>query len=282
MNILVFAVPVLVVLALLVLVASLRRRDTSDATGQLSRLTRSRDGGPLREGQGALRGKAYERTAVLERKPVGEVAAAGGTPVPWTPPDAEEIGVSRRQFLNRSIVGAFAFSLSGFATSIVAFLWPVASGGFGSKIVVGNINDILAEIRANDGFMYRPEGRLWITEYPEASLEKAKAVYSPNEIAGMESGIMALYHKCPHLGCRVPQCLPSQWFECPCHGSQFSRVGEWRRGPTPRGLDHFAISIDNGVLTVDTGTIIQGQPIGLDTTGQAPEGPHCVGASGGE
>jgi len=30
---------------------------------------------------------------------------------------------------------------------------------------------------------------------------------------------------------------------------------------------------------VDTGTIVQGVPIGVNTTGQEAEGPHCVGAS---
>ena len=30
---------------------------------------------------------------------------------------------------------------------------------------------------------------------------------------------------------------------------------------------------------VDTGTIIQGPPIGTDTTGQEQEGPSCLGAS---
>ena len=31
------------------------------------------------------------------------------------------------------------------------------------------------------------------------------------------------------------------------------------------------------LLTVDTGTIIQGPVIGTNTTGQEPEGPHCTG-----
>ena len=56
---------------------------------------------------------------------------------------------------------------------------------------------------------------MWITEYPAASLDNAKKVYSPSELAGMEAGLVALYQKCPHLGCRVPNCATSQWFECP-------------------------------------------------------------------
>ena len=39
------------------------------------------------------------------------------------------------------------------------------------------------------------------------------------------------------------------------------------------------MSVDGGELTVDTGTIIQGPPIGVNTTGQEPEGPSCLGQS---
>jgi cytochrome b6-f complex iron-sulfur subunit len=91
----------------------------------------------------------------------------------------------------------------------------------------------------------------------------------------MEGGVVALYQKCVHLGCRVPWCKSSQWFECPCHGSQYSRVGEKKGGPAPRGRDRFAASVDGGVLVVDTGALSLGPPIGTNTTGQEAEGPHC-------
>ena len=99
------------------------------------------------------------------------------------------------------------------------------------------------------------------------------------ELAGMDAGVIALYQKCVHLGCRVPECATSKWFECGCHGSYYNQVGEKKAGPAPRGLDRFAMSVSGGSLTVDTGVIIQGPPIGTNTTGQEAEGPHCV--SGG-
>ena len=63
------------------------------------------------------------------------IAPAGtAAPVPWSPPDPEAIGVSRRQFFNRATVtltsaGVGAFAAAGF----VAFLWPTATGGFGQR-----------------------------------------------------------------------------------------------------------------------------------------------------
>ncbi len=111
-------------------------------------------------------------------------------------------------------------------------------------------------------------------------MSKAQSAgYSPAVLPGIEAGVVALYQKCPHLGCRVPFCATSQWFECGCHGSQYNRVGEKKGGPAPRGMDRFGVTIEGGTVVVDTGLVVQGPPIGTNTTGQEAEGPHCV--SGG-
>jgi cytochrome b6-f complex iron-sulfur subunit len=282
----VLIVAVAVVLAGVVVVASARRRDTGEATGVLSRETRKRDRGegPVLEAEAAETptGREVERAAVAERQGDGKelvLAGASKAPAAYTPPDPETIGVTRRQFFNRSIVILMSFSLASFGAAVVAFLWPQSKGGFGSAIRVGPIPDILAEVEAGNGFYYVPEGKMWITQFPAGALEKARAVYTPPELAAMEAGVTALFQKCPHLGCRVPECISSQWFECPCHGSRYNQVGEKRGGPAPRGMDHFATQVDGDVLTVDTGTVIAGPSIGTNTTGQEPEGPSCLGAS---
>jgi cytochrome b6-f complex iron-sulfur subunit len=283
MNPLVIVVPVVVVLAAVVVFAAARRRDVSSATGALSRETRRRDKVSPLEAQAAaeppVSGREVEARAEIERRPPELVKAGGGDLAEYVPPDADAIGVTRRQFLNRSIVAVMVMSLSGFGAAVIAFLWPTPKGGFGSKIRVGNVSDVIAKIEASAGFLYLAEGRMWITEYPASALEKAKAVYPAPLLAGMEAGVVAMYQKCPHLGCRVPSCATSQWFECPCHGSQYNQVGEKKGGPAPRGMDHFAMEVSGGVLTVNTGLIIQGPPIGTNTTGQEAEGPHCVGGS---
>ena len=94
---------------------------------------------------------------------------------------------------------------------------------------------------------------MYVTSYPASSLDKAKAVYSQPVLNSMEAGLAVLYQKCPHLGCRVPPCFTSQWFECPCHGSQYNQAGEKKGGPAPRGMDRFVTDVSGGVLTVDTG-----------------------------
>ncbi len=289
MEVLLIAIPVLVLLAAILLVGAARRRDTGEAIGSLSRETVKRDraarasGATASVGEDAVvTGRDVERSMELERREASRAVepATAKTPVAWTPPDPEVVGVNRRQFLNRSMVGVSSFSLATLGVAMVGFLWPSSSGGFGSKIRVGSFDEINQKIADGEGFAYYPEGRMWITAYPEAALDKARVTYSAPELTGMEAGFVALYQKCVHLGCRVPQCVTSQWFECPCHGSKYNQVGEKKAGPAPRGLDRFATEVDGSVLIVNTGVIVNGPPIGTNTTGQEAEGPACITGGG--
>ncbi|MEM7325744.1 MAG: Rieske 2Fe-2S domain-containing protein [Actinomycetota bacterium] len=285
-------IAILALLALVVVATSFRRRDTYTAIGQLSGETVKRDRSRVAVGADAaatgqageqLPGSAIEAAARADRR--GELVPADDKPpVVYVPPDPETLGVTRRQFLNRGIVAMFSLGLASFGAAVLAQLWPRPTEGFGAKINVGRIPDIMDNIAAGDGFYYFPLGRMWITEYPESALPKAQGSYGfyPQVEQGLQAGVVALFQTCPHLGCRVPECATSQWFECPCHGSQYNRVGEKKGGPAPRGMDRFPMEISNaGELLVDTGTVIQGPPIGVNTTGQEAEGPNCLGAGGG-
>ncbi|MEO5974490.1 MAG: Rieske 2Fe-2S domain-containing protein [Ilumatobacteraceae bacterium] len=277
--IIVSAIAVIVVLGLGIVITASRRTETR-GIGSLSRETRRRDRSDI--GESATSGRDVEHAAVAARS-VAVVPQPPPDVAPWTPPDVEAVGVTRRQFFNRATVTLMSASLGGFGAAVIAFLWRGASGGFGSKITVGKIDDVIGEIRANKGFLYVPQARSWVTEYPPEALPKAKVVYGKQSavLAGMEAGLVALYQKCPHLGCRVPTCQTSQWFECPCHGSQYNRVGEKKGGPAPRGMDRFGVSLANDVFVIDTSAVFQGPAIGTNTTGQEAEGPHCVSEKGG-
>jgi hypothetical protein len=68
---------------------------------------------------------------------------------------------------------------------------------------------------------------------------------------------------------------------CPCHQSRYDRLGikvdGERYGPAPRGMDRFAVEVDEmGVLTVDTSRIILGPlPVALGQPGIIPpRAPH--------
>jgi len=288
-----------VLMVAVVLFASARRTDREQADraiGTLSRETRRRDrsdealtaiAGSELQREAPRTGRELERAVELERRAAaGGVGTALAVPTAAAPPipapvpyiDEETLGVTRRQFLNRGILGMFGLAVAGFGAATLGFLWPTLSGGFGSKVTAGKIDDIVGQIRDKKAPFYVADARAYINPYPRGAVPKARAsgAYSDAILAGMELGILALYQRCVHLGCRVPWCSSSQWFECPCHGSQYNRVGEKKGGPAPRGLDRFAVTIDNsGTVVIDTKTIFLGPPIGTNTTGQEAEGPHC-------
>ena len=88
--------------------------------------------------------------------------------------------------------------------------------------------------------------------------------------------VMALWQKCVHLGCRVPTCIPSQGFECPCHGSKYNIHGEYEAGPAPRNLDRFGVEEDDaGDLIILTGEVVE-TARSKNKTAEYPQGPFCV------
>jgi cytochrome b6-f complex iron-sulfur subunit len=288
-TIIVIAIVAAIFLAFLMALTTARRRDAERATGRLSRETIQKDrseesAATVLVGAGEQRstGREIERLARTDVERAGALpATADEAPVPMLPPmDPETLGVTRRQFLNRGVVAGFGLGLAGFGGAVLAFLWPKLSGGFGSKINAGSLESITSYIRDNKTPFYSPEGRFYINAYPPADAPKAAKVPALGPVVpGMEQGVVALYQRCVHLGCRVPWCLSSQWFECPCHGSRYDHVGEQKRGPAPRGMDRFVVTVQGGNVYVDTKTVIIGPPIGTNTTGQDAEGPHCNGES---
>ena len=174
---------------------------------------------------------------------------------------------------------ALARGLAATGGAIAAFVWAGCTSGasFGGKIRAGKLDAILESIAANREPVYLEAGRCYLQPYPREALPKARTVSAYGAVlSGYAAGLVALYQRCTHLGCRIPWCSTSQWFECPCHSSLYSRVGEQKGGPAPRGMDRFKITIQHDIVVVDTRSIVAGPPIGTDTTGQRAEGPHCV------
>jgi cytochrome b6-f complex iron-sulfur subunit len=207
--------------------------------------------------------------AIMRPRKAGEV----GPPRPLVGPPRQ---MTRRAFFRKLLGTGFGIAmLEGFGLGSLAFLWPDLSGGFGGVIALGTkADDIKAQINSTKQPFYYAPGRFYLVEYEETTPDAKTLYVDAGLVAG---GLMALYQRCVHLGCRVPFCQQSQWFECPCHGSKYNGAGEYRLGPAPRSLDRFPITVDaGGTVTVNTGIIVTGPPRGTNTTGQNPEGPFCV------
>jgi len=195
-------------------------------------------------------------------------AAALGEPAPKV-----QKPLSRREFFRRSLVSSLLIYGAQFGGATLAFLWPSLKGGFGSVINAGKLEEIRSTISSTEEPVYSGTGRFYIVGYDGRPSEDID--YEADGLTAQ--GIMPLYQRCVHLGCRVPFCKRSQWFECPCHGSKYNTAGEYQLGPAPRGLDRFRVEITaEGDVLVDTSEVINGPPRGTDTLHRPQSGPFCV------
>jgi cytochrome b6-f complex iron-sulfur subunit len=186
----------------------------------------------------------------------------------------EEGGVSRRQFFNRAITATFGTFLAAQGLYYLAFFWPKLTGGFGADIDAGPVTDLQTQVFTPAGGvlpLFIPEARAYVVPAPD----QLSPQFEDRSVA--TDGLMALYMRCVHLGCRVPWCAPSQGFECPCHGSRYNAIGEYFGGPAPRNLDRFVLENQGGRLIIRTGSIIE-TPRAPELSVQYPQGPSCISA----
>jgi cytochrome b6-f complex iron-sulfur subunit len=187
-------------------------------------------------------------------------------------------GVSRRQLLRYSLGGGVALWFTETLIGTLAFVWPNLTGGFGSKVRIGTLDDIKlanSNLPIADGFpAYVPDARAYIILINTGQQQFVTGDDTTGD--GRALNVRGLYQRCPHLGCKPNPCLKNFWFECPCHGSRYDRLGikaaGAQYGPAARGMDRFSASVDGaGVLTLDTGKITLGPlPVAVGQPGIIP------------
>jgi cytochrome b6-f complex iron-sulfur subunit len=168
--------------------------------------------------------------------------APAGVGDPGVAPNAPVAGagrgiIPRRLILRWGLWGMILAFLGQISIAFVAFFWPKRVGAFGSELTAATVD----ELKVGDVKRVN-EGKFYLSRVPE--------------------GFLALWWKCPHLGCTVPwkpddpaedSIAPKGRFNCPCHGSIYDRYGQIIRGPAPRPMDTFAVSIDGNKVKVKTG-----------------------------
>jgi cytochrome b6-f complex iron-sulfur subunit len=146
----------------------------------------------------------------------------------------DEEQIKRRDFLKLGWGAVAALAMAEMGIIGLRFLSPkTVEGEFGSVITVGNVQDF-------------PPGS--VTTFPNGRFHLVRLE---------DGGLLALYRKCTHLGCAVPWDQAAGQFICPCHASAFETGGTVINPPAPRPLDRFPITIEDGVILVDTGTKIE-------------------------
>jgi len=201
-------------------------------------------------------GGAAGETAAPESagKPARAIAPAGPPTavilprqVPGTPI------VSRRRMLQIGFWSAIGAAVAGMGACALDIIYPSVVTGFG-----GTVNVPAPDVPAPGEKKQIAGGRFWLVNLTA-------------EQGG--PGLLALWWKCPHLGCTVPwrpsfvwpdptTGAPTQgWFRCPCHGSTYTHAGVRVYGPAPRSMDTMDLVVNgNGSLTVNTGAITNGAP----------------------
>ena len=159
--------------------------------------------------------------------------------------------VSRRTVLQGSAWLGIGAMLAATGGVIVDFLWSRDVQGFGGIVAAGNVRKFPPGSKTKI-----TAGKFWL-------------VHLTAEQGG--PGFLALWQKCPHLGCTVPWepgysftdkvtgSSKRGWFRCPCHQSTYNDAGVRVFGPAPRSMDRMALTIaPDGEIEVDTATIEKG------------------------
>jgi len=143
-----------------------------------------------------------------------------------------EVEIDRRDFLNEIAAGALCIAAVGAAVVTIKYLSPNVLFEPPTSFRIG-----APDIYPLDSVTYIADQQVYITRTAQ--------------------GFFALSAICTHLGC-ITQWKPElNLIACPCHGSRFNRDGLVVRGPAPRPLPHFAMSLlPDGDLLVDKLNIV--------------------------
>jgi Rieske Fe-S protein len=149
----------------------------------------------------------------------------------------DKIDPNKRSFLRKLWIVLGFVALAECITVVLAFLRPrkpdAKAGDYGNVIEVGSVDDF--EKGSVTAFI---RGQFYLTRLDEG-------------------GFLAVSRKCTHLGCTVPWDSEKKKFICPCHSSAFNITGEVISPPAPRALDIFPVTIENGIVSVNTGKKIR-------------------------
>lgn len=74
-----------------------------------------------------------------------------------------------------------------------------------------------------------------------------------------DESITAFEPHCTHLGCPYSWSEDEALFLCPCHDGAFDIAGKVVKGPPPRSLDRFRVSVEEGKVLI--GELIRGEEI---------------------
>ena len=164
------------------------------------------------------------------------------------PAEVGQSGMNRREFVTYAWAAALGLVTLEGGLATFQFMYPrFKAGQFGGKFDLGAATILpLTDAAPKPD----PNGKFWLVN--------------------TDAGPKAIYMVCTHLGCLYKWEPSNNRFECPCHGSKFSREGFYIEGPAPRSLDQFIVEVDEGGV------------VALSTDGDIGVVPPAVPSPGAE
>jgi cytochrome b6-f complex iron-sulfur subunit len=156
-----------------------------------------------------------------------------------TPEQRAKKEMNRREFLTYAWGATLGLIVLQAGVGTFFFMYPrFKEGEFGGKFYLGPVSALPPTDAAP---IPETAGKFWL-------------------VNTTDEGPKALYMVCTHLGCLYKWAQSNNRFECPCHGSKFSREGFYIEGPASRSLDTFELTEEEGQVVVNTGKRIIGAP----------------------
>ncbi len=135
--------------------------------------------------------------------------------------------LSRRKALG--LLGGGALAIAGLGTAIAAikYLDPPVFFEEDTRVIIGRPEEI-----AIGTVLVLPKQKIYVVR--------------------SDAGFYALSSVCTHLGCMTRFDKENDQIACPCHGSRFHLDGSVKQGPAPKPLPRLAMSLERGLVVVDT------------------------------
>lgn len=174
--------------------------------------------------------------------------------------------IDRRSFVKGSTTAGLAVVAMGMA-GCGDDGGGIADGGTD----LGPLDEVARSVADGAGVHHRASDGIYVVSVPAEHRAAMATAWGPMVAPSIDVGLLVLSERCPHQGCRVSACEGSG-FRCPCHGSQFSPMGEYRDGPAGSGLRAHAVSVEGGRLRV-LPEIVDGLDREVDVSGDpGPDG----------
>jgi len=159
------------------------------------------------------------KPAAAPRPAPAKAAAAKAAPA-----EVGQSGMNRREFITYAWAAALGLVTLEGGLATFQFMYPrFKEGEFGGKFILGSASALPPTTEPPQA---NTDGKFWLVNTDE--------------------GPKAIYMVCTHLGCLYKWEQSNNRFECPCHGSKFSREGFYIEGPAPRSLDQFIVEVEEG------------------------------------